>query len=693
MPLNQRQPGACVVRFCLLGLILFESGESFAHDQRVDEEMIVSERSDQMIGISTNATEGIVGAKQLEARPLLRPGETLETVPGVIVTQHSGSGKANQYFLRGFNLDHGTDFATWVEGMPVNMPTHAHGQGYSDLNFMIPELVQGIAYKKGPYYADEGDFSAAGAAHIRYFDRLSGPLANVTVGSDDYYRAVLAGSVPLAGGALLGALEGSHDNGPWTNPENYGKFNGVLRYTQGDRQNGFDVSAMAYRGDWNSTDQIPQRAVDAGVIPRFGALDPSDGGESHRYSVSGNWRRADAEASTDVSAYFIDYQLDLFSNFTFLLDNPVQGDQFEQADRRHIYGGQAHQDRYGHLFGFETENTFGIQLRHDDIDQVALFHTERRQRFATTRDDSVQQLSVSPYVENRMQWLPKFRTVAGVRGDFFHFNVKSDDPRNSGTTSDGVASPKLSFIFGPWANTEYYVSLGYGFHSNDARGSTIAIDPNDHVTPADPVNALVEARGTEVGVRTSYFPGLQSTLSLFLLDIDSELLFVGDAGSTEASRPSRRYGLEWTNFYTPFSWLTFDADFSFANARFKNNDPVGKEIPGAIETVIAAGMSIDDINGYFGSIRLRYFGPRPLIEDNSQRSDSTTLVNADVGYKLDKHWRVTLGIFNLFDSDNHDIDYFYPSRISASEPPEGVNDIHFHPVLPRQVRFTVSARF
>ena len=178
-----------------------------------------------------------------------------------------------------------------------------------------------------------------------------------------------------------------------------------------------------------------------------------------------------------------------------------------------------------------------------------------------------------------------------------------------------------------------------------------------------------------------------------MLDIDSELLFVGDAGSTEASRPSRRYGLEWTNFYTPFSWLTFDADFSFANARFKNNDPVGKEIPGAIETVIAAGMSIDDINGFFGSIRLRYFGPRPLIEDNSQRSDSTTLVNADVGYKLDKHWRVTLGIFNLFDSDNHDIDYFYPSRISASEPPEGVNDIHFHPVLPRQVRFTVSARF
>ena len=673
--------------------LLAPLGPASAYASETDEEVIVTERSDDLIGTATNASVGVVGAKQLEARPLLRPGEVLETVPGLMVTQHSGSGKANQYFLRGFNLDHGTDFASWVADMPVNMPTHAHGQGYSDLNFMIPELVQGIAYKKGPYYATEGDFASAGSAHINYFSHLAENLAEATVGEDNYYRVVLAGSRRVGAGEILAGLEGAYNDGPWVVPENYGKFNGVLRYSQGNHENGFDVTAMAYRGDWNSTDQIPLRAVTSGLVSRLGALDPTDGGESHRYSVSGSWRQTDDNTSTEASAYFIDYQLALFSDFTFKLDNPIQGDQFEQADRRQVYGGQAHHDIVGKFFRWDAEYSAGIQTRFDDIGDVGLFKTAQRRRLTTTRNDAVQEFSVSPYGEMRVKWLEKFQTVAGLRGDFFNFDVTSNDPRNSGEASDGAVSPKLSLIFGPWVDTEYYISLGKGFHSNDARGATIRVDPVDHVTPVARVNPLVETRGFDVGLRTRIVPHLQSTLSFFLLDIDSELLFTGDAGTTEASRPSRRTGVEWTNYYTPWPWMTIDADVSFADARYINRDPAGPNIPGAIETAVAAGITLDDGKRYFGALRLRYFGPRPLIEDDSVRSQATLLLNADAGLRLTPQVKLALGVFNLLDSRDHDIDYFYTSRISQAEPPQGVDDLHFHPVEPRQVRVTLSARF
>jgi hypothetical protein len=240
------------------------------------------------------------------------------------------------------------------------------------------------------------------------------------------------------------------------------------------------------------------------------------------------------------------------------------------------------------------ENTVGLQLRYDDIDSVGLFNTIERRRLATIRQDSVDQISVSPYLQNRTQWLPKFRTIAGLRGDVYHFDVGSSNPANSGTEADGLASPKLSLAFGPWFDTEYYINLGFGFHSNDGRGTTITVDPKtgERVERVDP---LVRAKGFDLGLRTGIIPDLQSTLSFWLLDLDSELLFIGDAGTTEAGRPSRRYGVEWTNYYRPWSWLVLDADFSFSRARFKDDDPAGDHIPGSIETVVAAGATVDDI--------------------------------------------------------------------------------------------------
>jgi len=663
----------------------------YAAEPLIDERVIVVERSDRLIGIADNATEGVVGKRQLDYRPLSRVGEALETVPGVILTQHSGSGKANQFFLRGFNLDHGTDFASFVDGMPVNMPTHGHGQGYSDLNFLIPELIDGIRYRKGPYYADEGDFSAAGAAHIDYRDTFEQNVAELTVGHYDFYRGLLGGSTAAGRGTVLAAADIQFSNGPWDLPEDTDKYTGVVRYSTGDALNGWHVTGMAYANDWDATDQIPQRAIDQGVISRFGALDPSDGGRTHRYSVSGGWRSSSEHGESHASAYVIDYGLNLFSNFTFLLDDPLNGDQFEQEDRRRIYGGQFHRHWFTTLFGVDAQNTAGLAVRYDDIDSVGLFHNRARQRLGVTREDEVGQLSVSPYVENRLQWLPKFRTVLGLRGDYYDFDVESDNPLNGGTASDGLASPKVSLIFGPWLDTEYYVSLGYGFHSNDARGTTITVDPASG-DPVDTVDPLVRAKGAEFGLRNASLPGLQTTLSAFLLDIDSELLFIGDAGNTEASRPSRRYGVEWTNYYTPLPWLTFDADFSFSKAAFKDDDPGGDHIPGAIEQVIAAGATVHDLGGFFGALRLRYFGVRPLIEDDSVRSEATVLLNAEAGYAFNRRLRLTVSAFNILDSEDHDIDYFYASRLSG-EPAEGVEDRHFHPVEPAQVRIALMVYF
>jgi outer membrane receptor protein involved in Fe transport len=649
----------------------------------------VVDSAENPIGMADAASQGTVGAKQIENRPLLRPGELLEAVPGVIVTQHSGDGKANQYFLRGFNLDHGTDLAVTVAGMPVNMPTHGHGQGYADLNFLIPELVSRLQYKKGPYYADEGDFSAAGAVRIDYAESLKAGIAELSGGTDGYRRLLAADSVRAGEGRLLYAAEYFHNDGPWEVPEHYRRLNAVLRYSQGDAANGFNLTGMAYQGKWDSTDQVPQRAMDSGLIGRYGSLDPTDGGDTHRYSLSGEWRRSGANDVTRASAYAIDYRLNLFSNFTYYLDNPAQGDQFEQADERRVVGADLSHAWLGKLAGRDSEHLVGARFRRDAI-RVGLYGTEGRQRWATTRDDRVKQSCFSLYYQNTTQWLEKFRSVAGLRGDFYRFDVDSSLAANSGRTSDHITSPKLSLIFGPWARTEYYLNLGYGFHSNDARGTVIALDPKT-LAAADRVTPLVRARGTEIGLRSAIVPHLQSALSLWRLDIDSELLFVGDAGTTEPSRPSRRTGIEWANYWTPASWLTMDADLALSRARFSDNDPAGNRIPGAIEKTLSVGATVEDFRRYFGGLRLRYFGPRPLIEDDSVRSKSSTLVNARIGYKFDRRVKLALDVYNLFDREVSDIDYYYPSQLRGEGVP--VWDVHSHPAEPRSWRLSLVLNY
>ena len=654
------------------------------------------------VGSSDAASAGTVTSKLIESRPTLRPAEVLEFVPGVIVSQHSGDGKANQYYLRGFNLDHGTDFATFVDGMPVNMPTHAHGQGYSDLNWLLPELVDRLRYRKGPYAAEDGDFSSAGSARIDLVDALPRGIASVTLGQDRYGRALVANSHPLGGGHLLYALEVAQNDGPWDNPEKFHRTNGLLRYSFGVEGSRSTITAMGYSAGWHSTDQIPLRAVTNGTIGRFGAIDPSDGGRTERYSLSFATQRRVDDGEFRFNAYAIRSKLNLFSNFTYFLEHPIDlgpvadpsginGDQFEQAEQRMVFGLAASRTWNGKLGGFDSSNTLGLQVRHDRLDPVGLYATEAQRRVAVTQESVARETSVAAYGENATQWLPWFRSVAGVRADRFYFDVKSSIAANSGKADAGIVSPKLSLVFGPWAKTEYFVNYGYGYHSNDARGATATVGAKTG-DPVDPVTPLVRSKGAELGLRTEIVPGLQSSLALWQLKLGSELLFVGDAGETEASRASRRHGIEWNNHWIATPWLLLDADFAASKARFAQFDAAGDAIPGSVDKVVSLGATVTQLGPWFGHVQLRYFGPRPLIEDNSVRSSSTTLAYLRVGYKLTPNVRLALDVFNLFDRKASDIDYFYGSRLQG-EPAAGVDDIHFHPVEPRRFRLTLMASF
>ncbi|WP_454775137.1 TonB-dependent receptor [Janthinobacterium tructae] len=645
---------------------------------------------DNAVGTSDAASQGVITSELIVNRPALRTGELLEFVPGLIVTQHSGDGKANQYFLRGFNLDHGTDFATYVDGMPVNMRTHAHGQGYSDLNFLIPELVQRIDYKKGPYFASEGDFSSAGAARIRLADKLPQGQASVSVGQHGYWRAVVADSVAAGQGTLLYGLEVNRNNGPWDVPERVRKVSGVLRYSQGTADNGYSVTAMAYKNSWNATDQVPLRALESGQIGRFGSLAPSDGGDTSRTSLSYALRQRTQNRLFEFDAYLIRSQLELNSDFTYFLAKPATGDQFQQSERRMVAGVNASESWNTQLFGLPLRNKLGVQARVDRLSPVGLYSTVERVRQSTVREDKVREASIGLYGENTTQWLPWLRSVAGLRYDAYRFNVESSIDGNSGTAQDHVVSPKLSLILGPWRRTEFFVNYGKGFHSNDARGTTQTRLPDG--TSSAPVTPLVPTKGMELGARTEWLPGLQSSLALWRLDLASELLFVGDAGETQPSRASRRHGIEWNNHYVAAPWLQFDLDLAASRSRYTQNDAAGNFIPGSIDKVASFGVTVTDQGPWSGAFQLRYFGPRPLIEDNSVRSASTTLAYARLAYQLNRKTRIALDVFNLLNKRASDIDYYYASRLPG-EAADGVNDRHFHPVEPRSARLTLSYAF
>lgn len=675
-----------MVNRAIIGLIL--SSSVYAGGEQTFKDVILSPISIEgeagYPDVTDAATEGTVTARQLANRPLLRPAEVLESVPGLIVTQHSGDGKANQYFLRGFSLDHGTDFYTTIEGMPTNLTTHAHGQGYNDLNFLIPELISSVMYKKGPYYATEGDFASTGSAHIHYVDSLPSGIASITVGSFGQKRVLNANSYELKGGKLLYAFEYFHNDGPWEKPEGYQRLNGVVSYAKEEGRDSYKVTAMGYKGGWDATNHVPLRAIDSGIIGTYGSLDPSDGGKTHRYSLSAELIHRDNEGTTSANAYVIDYGLDLFSNFTYYLNDPVRGDQFEQKDSRTILGANVGRVSIGSLAGMNTVQSYGFQLRNDAIRNVALYNTQNRVVYNTLTSDRVNVTDAALYYQNELTLAEKVRMIAGIRGDLYRFDVASDvNSADSAVKTAAVTSPKLSFIFGPWRDTELFLNTGYGFHSNDARGVAHAISP---ATP------LVRTKGGEIGVRTRALDHLQSSLALWMMDSDSELVFAGDTGGTEPTGPSRRSGVEWANYWTPTPRFILDADVAISRARYK--DPAssgGVYVPEAIEQTVSIGATVTEYEEYFGGLRLRYFGSRALTEDNSIRSKPSTLVNLKVGRHLSKNLDLSVDVYNLFDRKTYDIEYYYTSRLAAESTP--IMDHMVHPGEPRSARLTLTYRY
>ncbi|MBK9784374.1 MAG: TonB-dependent receptor [Betaproteobacteria bacterium] len=685
-------------------IMLAFSGNLHAAGVPTLQEVTVSSGAHDLTGVADSATEGTVTAKQLANRPLLRPAEVLETIPGMVVTQHSGDGKANQYFLRGFNLDHGSDFATHLMGMPANMVSHAHGQGYMDLNFLIPELIGSVKYRKGVYAAEDGDFATTGSARIDYLRQLDHSFVDIGLGQNNYRRVLAAGGKEFNGFNLLGALEVSGNDGPWDQPENLKKYNGVLRLTSGTAANGFSLTGMAYQADWTATEHVPERAITSGEIGRYGALSPNDGGKTHRYSLAGDWAQTTATGARKASLYVIDYGLNLFSAPSGYISG-AQGDQHEQADERTVWGGQASQSWFLGPNWKDTEITAGLQLRHDRISKVGLYTTENRRRTGTVREDRIEESAVAALIEARTQWTGWLRTNLGLRRD--QIVAKSTalggqyNMDNGGSTDAGQTSPKLGVIFGPFnllGQTEFYANWGHGFHSNDARGATARINPQDGST-AEAVPLIVKAKGSELGMRAAPLKGWSSSLSIWQMELASELVFIGDEGITEPKGASQRHGVEWSNYITPADGWIIDADIAWSQARFKepNPDNGGRHVPNAIPLTASLALTTDNGGPWFGGLRLRYLGAYALEETAEQKSSAFWMANLKAGYRFSPKLQVTLDVLNLFEKQANDIEYWggacTRSETLGGSCGGGIAGKLVHPLEPRTFRLGLRASF
>jgi hypothetical protein len=630
-------------------------------------------RNVNLIGKVSAASTGTIDAEQIKTRPVLRPAEILEAIPGLLISQHSGEGKANQYYLRGFQLDHGTDLESTIAGTPINLPTHAHGQGYSDINWLMPELVSYVDYHKGTYYADTGYFSTAGSYELYYKNVLASPIEEFGVGNYGYGNYLLADSFKSGVGDLLYAFQIYHDNGSFVRPDEYAKFNGVLRWSHTTDNTDFNVTAMGYHGTFQSSDQIPQRLVADGQLSPYGLIDPFDGGTTYRYSIASQYQENDVHGQTQANVFGFNQYLDLYSDFTYYLDdatdyynvtrNPITctvsyttcdpgsrhvpayisycpannvpgaahdaphsitpvtytfacGDQREQTDRRFVSGGNV-----SRTFAPDSRltTTMGAGTRNDNIPEVGLFLTHDRVPYpdGTLSLAHVVERDTYAWIQSLYKIGTRLQLTPGLRLDNYNFDVANAVAANSGKTHSALLNPKFTaaYVLSPYQ--ELYADYGESFHSNDARGIVDTLDPqtqapyNSLGQPVLQNTPLVRAAGLEFGYRYSR-GGLNSTLALWQLHLNSELVFDGDDGVTYAGGPTMRRGIEFANFYQALPWLTFDADIATSNARFLNVPPAeGYFVPESINVVTAAGATVVRPN-YAASLRLRYFGPRVL---------------------------------------------------------------------------------
>ncbi len=635
-------------------------------------------RGERRIGEALAASEGGVAGADIQIRPLLRPGELLEATPGLIATQHSGGGKANQYFLRGFNLDHGTDYAVYIDDMPMNFRTHGHGQGYLDVNGLIPESVERVDYRKGPYRADTGDFSFVGASFITTMDRVD-PFASVEVGSYGYRRFVAGGAASLGGGDLLVMGQAKFNDGPWELPEDFAGYSGLLKYSAPLGEGDFQIALQWFDASWAPTEQLPERVIGPSLCEdRFCSLDPTLRGSTRRQVLTANY----ADEDWRVTAYAQHYDWSLLSNFTFFLEDPVNGDQLRQFERRWTFGGRLERNfRLDDRVSLRT----GIEARFDHIGPIGLDQTIDGELEFNYNSFDVYEESAGLYAELVVEPVDRLFVTAGLRGDFYGFKTEALDGVDvwEGTVRDSIVTPKAGLNYEVADGIALYANYGEGFHSNDARGVT---------NPASPAPGLVRGDMEELGFRVER-GGLILSGVYWWSSIDSELIYVGDAGAVEPSDPSKRRGYELTAFWKPNNWLAVDAVWTGSRARFVGLPQGENFVPGALDSSGELGVSAA-FRQWNAAVRLRYMGPHPLIEDNSQRGQSTFLANARIAWTPDDLWGLEFHgeVLNIFNSRDDDIDYFYATRFPG-EPAEGIEGRNSRIVEPRQLRVGITKRF
>jgi TonB-dependent Receptor Plug Domain len=665
-----------------------------ASSSEVLEEVVVTAERRGLIGTASTASEGIVVNDELALTPAYRPGQLLETVPGLVVTSHSGEGKANQYLMRGFNLDHGTNLGVFVDGMPINQPTNAHGQGYTDLNFMIPELVTNIRYTKGTYYAAEGDFSSVGSVHMSYLDGIDSRLS-ATAGTLGFERVFASGSTPVGPGRLLGALELQHYDGPWANPDDQRKVNAALRFSDGDERSGYSLTGMFYHGLWNATTDQPERAIDEGLIDRWGSLDPSDGGEAQRASLSGQLFKRLGEGQIAANAYLISYHLTLFNNFTHFLVDPVNGDQEAQHEDRTTLGAAISYARTEELLGINTDWVVGAQQRNDQV-SVSRLPTKDRQPLPATLDplsfseaDQVRLSDTGLYVQATTHWNSWLRSVLGLREEFYS---GTDSGTNPGTVSESLFQPKGSIIFTPVDTTEFYVSAGKGFHSDDIRGVN-----QGAVSGVGSAPLLASQTGEELGLRQQITRRVTVTVAVFNLDAQSETTYNPDIGQDDAGPASRRRGFEINVTYQALRWLELYGSYSGNHARFKSpyddgTGHVGEFLPNAPFATGSFAAYMKNLGPWSGGLEYRYLSGFPLSSDNQVRGSGYGEWNGDFHYAFASGWGAGLGLYNILNTHANAAEFWYIDRLPG-EPAAGIADVHVHPLEPFTVRFTVSKNF
>jgi outer membrane receptor protein involved in Fe transport len=669
----------------IMGLTYIEWGQ--AHDPKdplkIPEVKTTAERP-----VAASSQQFILDS-EIVLQPQGRPAQVLRLIPGFLAIEHSGgAGKADQYFLRGFDADHGTDVAFFHDGMPINLRTHAHGQGYTDLNFIIPETVEQVEVSKGAYLPEYGDFATAGAVNFKTRQVVQEGVAQAAGGQFDTQRYLLMFSPTKEKVRSLVAAEGYYTNGPYDNDNQYYRVNLLGKLTTNfSSRDELSLTGTFLKSDWNGSGEIPLRAVTDGTIGRFGSIDPSEGGNTLRSTARLNYHYdTPLGGQFFVNAYGQYYRLDLFTNFTFFLNDPVNGDGIAQFDRRVMYGGDLGYKHQGEVLGVPSIGTIGFQTRVDDIHARRGTQTTRTQT-GTTTDSDILEASYAPFVKAEVQPISWVRLAGGLRAETFTFNVQNrcttcaEQP--DGRKNSGIVLPKVNLILGPWAATEFFANYGEGFHSNDARSA---------VTPGS--SPLARAKSYEVGIRSKPWGpgGVEFIATAWRLDLQSELVFVGDEGTTESRGASKRDGVEVAVRGQVWGPLYVNGSFTWTDAKFKNGDA----IPLAPKYTAYGAVILRWPEGLTSQLQATYLDVRPLVEDRSIKSPSWVSFDLSERYRLPirlPHGRMEAFLFvqNLFNTEWEQAIFTFESRLRTEG--AGVTDIHFVPGNPRNVMGGVAWYF